>query len=415
MNETAQKIKDHLHDPEALENLYRENRRAFTDAFRDIAGDDPSGLIRFWKVRLASEASGTGTFSITDLFTVILIALVTAALVKLPAIIPGINETSFNIRAFAIIAFTGLIVYTLRQNKIKGRPLILYATVIPALLLYVCLLPYRESDSLNIAFLHVPLFMWCLFGMAYISFDFSDPGKRIGFIRFNGALLTMTGLLLITGGILTGITIGLFSAIGWNIEKTYFAYVVIPGVSVSPVLASYLISLYPDITRRIVPVLARVFTPIVLVTLVIYLISLAFSGIRILEDRNLLILFNVMVIAVMAIIVFSITELDKSKDRNIHVLFLVILALVTLVINLVALTAIITRLTYGITPNRVVVLITNFLVFFNLVLLTKELWRAFTDSGKLDSVDRTVASYLPVYLLWTILAIFVLPALFRFI
>lgn len=408
------KIFDNINDPEALEKLYRENNRDFAKEFPDTPDDSDSELVRFWKIRLSYEPGNVKKFSFSDLIAVIVISLLTAVLVMLPAIFPAINETFFYTRNLAIIAFNGLIVYTFRQNNIKPRWVITYGTAVIVQLLYVNLLPAREGDSLIIAFIHIPLFLWCLFGAAYISFDFREVGKRIEFIRYNGELLTMTGLLLITGGILTAITIGLFSAIGANIEKTYFNYIVIPGSTISPVLASYLIKLYPDITRRIVPVIARVFTPIVLITLVIYMISLVFSGIRILEDRNLLILFNIMLVAVMAIIVFSVTELDKSGNRNINVLILLILAIVTLVINSVALTAIITRLGYGITPNRTVVLITNVLVFINLILITKDLIRSYFNAEKLVSVERTVSKYLTVYFLWTVLAIFILPAIFGF-
>ena len=256
--------------------------------------------------------------------------------------------------------------------------------------------------------------MWCLYGIAWINFDFRNSGKKIDFIRFNGELLAMTGLLLITGGILTAITIGLFSAIGVNIEKNYFEYVVIPGTTVSPILASYLIKIYPDITRRIVPVIARVFTPIVLVTLVVYLVALSFSGVKILENRNLLILFNCMLAGVLAIIVFSVSELDKSRKRNFHVIILIVLAIVTIVINAVALVAIVSRLTNGFTPNRLTVFTTNVLIFVNIILITKDLFRAYFDALKTETVERTVARYLTVYFLWTIFAIFILPVIFRF-
>jgi len=409
-----EKITDNINDPEALEKLYRANKRDFTREFSGIPGDSDSELVRFWKIRLASGPGTAKKFSVPDLAVVIVISLLTAVLVKLPAIFTAINETSFYMRDVAVIAFNGLILYTFRQNEISTKWMTAYGAVILALLIYVNLLQGGEKDSLIIAYIHVPLFLWCLFGAACISFDFRDVAKRMEFIRFNGELVTMTGLLLITGGIFTGITVGLFSAIGVNIEKIYFDYIVIPGSAASPVLASYLIKSYPDITRRIVPVIARVFTPVVLVTLVIYLISIAFSRIRILEDRNLLILFNVMLVAVMALIVFSVTELDKTRNRNINVLILLVLAVVTLVINAVALTAIISRLTYGITPNRTVVLVTNVLVFINLILIANDLFRSYFNAGKLDSVENTVAKYLAVYFLWTVFAIFILPALFGF-
>jgi len=407
-------ITDNISNPEALEKLYRDNKREFTREFPEIAVDNDSELVRFWKIRLSHEAAIVKRIIVQDLYALIIISLVTAILAKLPEIFTGIDQTRFYMRDLTIIAFNGLIIYFFYQNQIQKKWIMIYSAVIAVLVLYVNLLPNRESDSLNIAFLHVPLFLWCLLGMAYISFDFVDVGKKTGFIRFNGELITMTGLLLLAGGILTAITIGLFFAIGVDIEQNYMEYIAIPGGIVSPIVASYLIRVYPDITGRIVPVIARVFTPIALITLVVYLVSLAFSGIKILEDRDILLLFNVLLVAVMAIIVFSITELDKTRNRNIYVLILIILAGVTLLINSVALIAIVSRLANGLTPNRTAVFITNMLVFINLILLTRDLYRSYLDSARLENVEGTMAKYLMLYFIWTIIAIFILPVIFGF-
>ncbi len=408
-------ISHNLHDPEKLEKLFRENKRGFLQEFNDLDPALESELIRFWKIRLGYEPVTGMNFSVGDLVRVMAIALVTAVLVKLPAIIPAINEDLYFPRNLPAIAFNGLIVYFMLRHRFSIGRIIGYSAIMAILLVYLNLLPIPETDSIAIALIHSPLFLWCLFGMAFISCRFRDYVAKMDFIRYNGELITMTGLLLITGAIFSGITIGLFSAIGLNIEEFFGKNIALPGAIVSPVIGAWLISLYPDLTRRIIPVIARVFAPIVLVTLMIYLVSLGFSEMRILEDRNLLIIFNAMVVAVMAIIIFSVTELDKTKDRNIQVLLLMLLAIVTLVINSVALTAIITRLTYGITPNRIVVVCTNLMVFVNLILIAKDLYRAWIRAEKLASVEKTVANYLTVYFFWTIFAIFILPPLFRFL
>jgi hypothetical protein len=123
----------------------------------------------------------------------------------------------------------------------------------------------------------------------------------------------MTGLILIAGIIFSGVTIGLFSVIDIGIKNFYMENIALTGVASAPIVSFYLIRLYPDITSKIAPVIARVFTPLVLVTLIIYLVSLIFSESKILEDRELLLLFNVMLLAVMGIIVFSVSELNKSR------------------------------------------------------------------------------------------------------
>jgi hypothetical protein len=93
----------------------------------------------------------------------------------------------------------------------------------------------------------------------------------------------------------------------------------------------------------------------------------------------------------------------------------VALLVVTLVIDLIALSAILFRLTsYGLTPNRVVVLGAN------LVVMTHLAWTCRASIGLIrgksgpGGVRQAVAGYLPVYAGWAVLVVFVLPLVFRF-
>ncbi|NDK18548.1 MAG: DUF4153 domain-containing protein [Zetaproteobacteria bacterium] len=354
MNE---QILKNIDNPVELEKLYRENKSDFSKSFAEISENLNTDLAKFWKIRLTpeTEAEFKG-FQKLDLLVVISLSLFTGLFVKLPVIFTQIEIESFYIRNLAIIVFNGLILFTFWKNKIfDKKKLLIYSLAIIVLLLYVNLLPYKQGDSINLVFIHIPFLMWCLFGISFVSFDYKNTLKKITFIRFNGEFLIMTGLILIAGGLLTAITIGLFSAIKMNIEKFYIEYVVLIGSAASPIISSYLIQLYPNITSKIAPVIARVFTPLVLITLVVYLISLIFSESKILEDRDLLILFNVMLLAVMAMIVFSISELNKLRAKNFNIIILCALAILAIVINTIALIAILTRVTNGLTPNRTVV------------------------------------------------------------
>lgn len=197
-----------------------------------------------------------------------------------------------------------------------------------------------------------------------------------------------------------------------DIEKFYLEYVAVFGGVASPIVSFYLIKIYPNITSKIAPVIARVFTPLVLITLIVYLISMIFSNSKILEDRDLLLIFNILLLAVMAIIVFSVSELNKSKEKNKNVLILFALAVLAIVINSVALVAIITRIANGLTPNRTVVLLSNILIFTNLILIARDLYKSYYKINQLDSVESTVAKYLTIYYGYTIFVIFILPFLF---
>ncbi len=411
-----QQIIDSLNDPANLEKLYRKNKTEFSKSFAEISDNYDSDLVNFWKIRLANESeTDLKEFLKLDLFVLIAISFVSGLLAKLPDFFSQLDKEIFYSRNLAVIVFNGLILYVFWKNKIFHKTKILtYGTAVLVLLVFVNYLPYEISDSVIISLIHIPLFLWCLFGLSFISFNYNDTNKKIKFIRLNGELLIMTGLLFLAGGFLIAVTFGLFSAINISIEEFYIQNVAVFGGVAAPIVAYYLINLYPNITSKITPVIARVFTPLVLITLFVYLISYIFSESKIVEDRELLILFNVMLLAVMALIVFSVSELEKSKNKNINVLILFLLAVLAIVINSIALVAIITRVTYGFTPNRTVVLVSNVLIFVNLILMAKDLFRSFLEISKIDSVEKTVAKYLTIYFAWTVIVIFIFPFLFNF-
>jgi len=89
------------------------------------------------------------------------------------------------------------------------------------------------------------------------------------------------------------------------------------------------------------------------------------------------------------------------------------LSIITLLVDLVALSAIVYRLgEYGFTPNRTAVLGSNLLIFGHLVLIMIDLFKVTFKGGQFDGVERTIARYLPVYTVWTIVVTFGFPFLF---
>ena len=92
---------------------------------------------------------------------------------------------------------------------------------------------------------------------------------------------------------------------------------------------------------------------------------------------------------------------------------LFILTLVTLVIDLFALSAIFYRLSeFGITPNRIAVAGSNILIFGNLVLIMIDLYQVNFKKVDIKSVENTISKYLPVYMLWTLIVVFCFPLIF---
>jgi uncharacterized membrane protein len=120
-----------------------------------------------------------------------------------------------------------------------------------------------------------------------------------------------------------------------------------------------------------------------------------------------------MLLGVMALIVFSVSETSRNMKQKFNELVLFILSIVTLLINLIALSAIFYRLgEFGLTPNRLAILVSNILIFVNLIMITIDLYKINFKKAELEKVELTISKYLPVYVIWVLIVVFGFPLFF---
>ncbi len=117
-----------------------------------------------------------------------------------------------------------------------------------------------------LAYIHLPLMLWCLYGLILVNFKIKDQARLMDYLRYNGDLVVLFALIALSGMLLTGLTLGLFSTIDFDIEQIYFQYVVLWGAVAAPIVATFIIRHYPTVTEKIVPVIATLFSPLVLLT-----------------------------------------------------------------------------------------------------------------------------------------------------
>jgi hypothetical protein len=411
-----EEILRNLGDPRELERLYRENKTAFAHAFNLIfpeVKDDPAA--RTWHERLNYEEQQISRGLDSELITVVLSCLVAGLIAKMPEII-GVKEDLFYQRNLSIIVLPLLTAYFAWRNRVPAKNIIIASVITLISVMYINLLPdSNNSDTLLLACIHLPFFLWTVLGYVFTGTDTGDLRKRLDFLRYNGDLLVMTAIILIAGAILTGITVGLFALIKIRIEEFYFRYIAVWGLASAPIVGTYLVQTNPQLVSRVSPVIARVFTPLVLVMLLIYLVAVVQTGKDPYNDREFLLVFNSLLIGVMALILFSISEHSDRPVGRTGVLLLSALSLVTILISGIALSAIIFRITqFGITPNRLAVLGGDLLIFINLLLVIFRLLKAVGDPGKAGEAGKAIASFLPIYSLWAAIVTFIFPVLFGF-
>jgi hypothetical protein len=149
--------------------------------------------------------------------------------------------------------------------------------------------------------------------------------------------------------------------------------------------------------------------------LVIYLGAMAVGRKDPYNDREFLLIFNALLVGVMAIIFFSVAETIKGSKHRAEVWILFLLSVVTIVVNGVALSAILFRIsTWGFTPNRTAVLGSNLLILLNLLLVAGQLYKVLANKTGISMVGNVIARYLPVYAVWAAIVTFLFPFFFGF-
>lgn len=409
-------IVSNLDNPAQLERLYRTNKGGFTRAFNALSPElKDNTLVRFWNERLNFSSDEITWGTRNDLIFVVIASLVAGIIAKFPAIF-SIDEDYFYSRNIGFIVFPFLTAYFAWKNKLASGKIVSIGVAMLVGLLFINFLPDNEkSDTLILSCIHVLLFLWSMLAFAFADGQRGNTEKLLGFLRYNGELAVMTALIVIAGGIMTGVTIGLFSLIGLNIEKFYFAYVVVFGLAAVPIVGTYLTQTNPQLVGKVSPVIAKIFSPLVLIMLVVYLVAMVYSGKDPYNDREFLLMFNALLIGVMAIIFFSIAETSKSYERQLEVWVLFLLSAITIIVNGIALSAILFRISeWGITPNRAAVLGGNVLILINLLLVTTHLFRALSKKTNIATVGNAIVSFLPIYFLWAIIVTFLFPVIFAF-
>ncbi len=417
MEDLEMGIRKNLENPNLLEELYRINPKEFKEAFDQVYIDYPDSLIlQVWYERLyfqrLNQHVDTQIKTMKPILFVILLSLIAGTIAKIifePIIDSQISPVNFIFSVFPILA----IYFGVKHPLSKKLILMIVITFIISLI-YINILPVKDlSDSVLLANLHLPFFLWSIVGITFIGNDLKNAEKRMEYLRYNGEVLINIVIILIGGVILTVLTNALFSVININISDFYLHYIVVYGIAASPIVATHLTVVRKKSANDFAPYIAKIFSPLVLITLVIYLITVAVLQKNPFTDRSFLLIFNIMLLTVLTIIIFSISERKKEDAKQFNDYINTFLIAVSLVINAIALSAILFRLSaYGITPNRTAILGINILVFIHLLLLGKSNYKFLRSRTDMDSVKQTATQYLPVYMIWTILIVIIFPLIF---
>ncbi len=402
-----------MNDPEQLEKMYRSDKvlfkKEFTQLYPEIMGNPVADT---WKERLNYESDAINWGNGKELAIIIAASLLAGLIAKIPAIF-ALDEEFFYPRNIGFVLFPILAAYFSWKNNLSKGKIAIIAGAMIAGLVFINSLPLPETDTLVLSCIHLILFLWAITGFAFVGGTGESSKRRLEYLKYNGDLVVMTALILIAGGIMSAVTIGLFELIGFKIEEFYFSYFGIFGLAAAPIIATYLTQTNPQLVGKVSPVIAKIFSPLVLVMLLVFLGAMIMSGKDPYNDREFLIIFNALLVGVMAIIFFSVAETSKGTKSRAEIWILLLLSVVTIVVNSVALSAILFRISeWGITPNRAAVLGANILILINLIMVTAQLYKLLAKKTDPEDIGNAIARYLPVYVIWTGIVTFIFPLIF---
>ena len=218
----------------------------------------------------------------------------------------------------------------------------------------------------------------------------------------------MGGLLGLSLLLFSAITIALFELIGYRIEDIYFEKIAIWGLGAIPVVALYLVHNNRDVTSKISPIIAKLFTPPAFLLLLIFSIMLPQAPETIFDDRDLLLIFNMVLLAVMALILFSFKTRRIVPFNSTYFG----LAAIAIIDNLLALSAI--EYGYLNLESRQI----DWLFGLNLLMLSHlgyfgyRIIGVIRSKAELSSVFHAMGVYLPVYGVWAAVVSLLFPLFF---
>jgi len=284
--------------------------------------------------------------------------------------------------------------------------------VIPYIILFCYLLflpfPPKENNlgrnvtqAISNAYYFAFVLLWFFVLFSKSNYNFKKLNYK-AFVFKCGEIIVWSTIIIIGVYIISVLFAALFDVIDIIMAHIFLYDVFIFfGITASPFI-SLLISDY-DARIKLSPVIANVFLPLILVFLVVFGIMSIFSENKPYDNREIFIIYNVMTVIVICALLFSSINGVKNKFINICAY---ILPFVTLILNLITISAVLYRLNeYGVSANKIVLLGTN-------IIMTGHLTFMIYFKIRYNKLEKNLV-YLPVYFIWAFFVVFLFPLIFR--
>lgn len=368
----------------------------------------------------ASTATATTWHGYKELLIVMLLAVLAALTVKLPELWGWSLQDDADIWSYArnltVFAFPFISAYWVwkRQLGVIGSAIVAITVLSASLIMN--LYPFVETSHTGaLAVMHLPIALWFLVGVLYSGDYWRSLSRRMDFIRFSGEFAIYYVLIALGGAVLTGLTLGLYAFIGYDMEWLAEAWLIPCGAAGAIVVAAFLVEAKQNAIENIAPVLARIFSPLVAATLFFFLVTMLLSGYAFDVQREVLIVLDLMLVLVLGLVLYTVSSRDPSAPIGLFDRLQLALIVIALLVDIFALLAIADRIwSMGFTPNRVAALGENIVLFVSLSGYAWFYWQFITQQRGFHALERWQTGFIPIFALWAAVVVLLFPLLFGF-
>lgn len=281
-----------------------------------------------------------------------------------------------------------------------------------------------SRDYLILMVFQLPLLCWITLGISVMKFK-SSTSNRFAFLTKSIEVMITAGVYLIFGVAFGMITLGMFAALNITLPEIIMRLIAAGGFGLIPIMA--VATMYDplvlpeaqDFTQglsKFVFTIMRLLLPLTLIVLVIYLFVIPFNFTAPFENRNLLIVYNVMQFAIVGLLIGATPlRLDDLSPKMQTWLRrgIIAVSILAAIISLYALSAVVYRTALdGLTLNRTTIIGWNII---NIAILGFMIYTQFAKgiAGWHERLQNVFSKATTAYLVWSILLILALPLIFR--
>ena len=373
---------------------------------------------RLWKQLVLTGESEEPARPLLGWSSALVFAVAAAVAIQVARLVADFpdEEPGWILRNGSLFVLPFLAAYFARRRQLDPDRWLRGAVPFALLAVIVNVYPYgTDSATEPLVALHLPVLLWFAVAHPYMSGALGSHEGRMDFVRFTGEWFIYYVLIALGGGVLVMLTALIVDPIGPDVAEQVIQWVLPSGAAGAVIVAAWLVESKQRVVENMAPVLTMIFTPLFALMLAVAAVSYAVSGVAADFDRELVGVFDALLVVVLGLVLYSMSAREPSRPAGLMDRIELLAVASALVLDLMVLGSMVARVgDLGFTPNRAAALGLNLVLLVNLAGAAWLSTRFLTGRAAFHRLERWQTTYLPVFSVWTATVVILFPPLFAF-